>query len=175
MPLPVWGNTQVDGRDGLGVAWAGYGTCGGTARGLPAGALGLPLGQLGLRRGFGRLGSGLRLQDGLGLPELGEAALAVGQLGRQLVAPPALAVLGVLRRIDLFCLREEGGDFLCQPPLGLAYPIHQLLGQPQVIERLAAQLCPALQDLPFCGRGPPESLRAAHLAVGQYPTPFGEG
>lgn len=100
----------------------------GADRGLPAGALGLPLplGQLGLR-----LGSGLRLQDGLGLPELSEAPLAVSQLGRQLVAPPALAVLGVLRRIDLFRLREEGGDFLCQPPLGLAHPIHQLLGNPR--------------------------------------------
>src|SRR5215217_3648273 len=43
-----------------------------------------------------------------------------------------------------------------------------------MIERLAAYPSPVLQSLPFYGRGLPESLRVAHLSVGEYTAPFGQ-
>jgi hypothetical protein len=60
------------------------------------------------------------------------------------------------------------------PAVGLSHPIKQLLGQFQVIERLAAQRPPALQSLQFSGSGLPESLRVAHITVLQYSCAFRE-
>ncbi len=84
----------------------------------------LPLGPLGPRgvRCLDGLRFRLRLQRGLGLTDLGEPILAAGQLGGQLVAAPALPMLGVLRRIDCGGLREERRDLLLQFLLGLAHP-----------------------------------------------------
>ena len=64
---------------------------------------------------------GLRLQGGLRIPDLGEAALPAGQFGGEFVPPLPLPVLGVLGGIDPLGLGQEGGDLLLQLPLRLGH------------------------------------------------------
>jgi len=66
--------------------------------------------------------AGLGFQGGFGGADLGQAALAAGQFGREFVPPRARAVPGVLRRIDRLRLGEERGHFRLQFPFGLGHP-----------------------------------------------------